>query len=55
MQFEGELDYLCPRSFYRVIDALSQRFWAFPDEEACGEVLLNDRVWELEPNGALTT
>ena len=49
MKFEGELDRLCPRSFYNVIDSLNQRFRTLPYEEASGEVLLNDWVRELEP------
>jgi hypothetical protein len=53
MKFEGELNRLRPRSSYRVIDALNQCLWTFLDEEACGEVLLNDWIRELESDGAL--
>jgi hypothetical protein len=54
MKLESELDRLCPRSSYGVVDASNECFRAFPYKEASGEVLLNNRIRKLEPDCALT-
>ena len=53
MQREPELDHLGPRTLHRILDSLLQTIRIAIDEVASGKILLNDGVWELQPDRAL--